>query len=79
VAIASASGEARELKIEFPEIPGAPLPMRRLSIRTPAPLATNEDSEQVAVVEEPVVVLGHGIAVHLPAYGFAVLLPEEHP
>ena len=77
VAIASAASEAREIKLQFPEYRGTPVPSRCLVLRAPSPTATNEESEQVTIAPQPISVAGRLIGLKLPPYGLAVLLPKE--
>jgi hypothetical protein len=74
--VASSASEPRDVQIEFPEIRGAPLPARCLTLRSSSPLDTNEESERVTIANEPIVAAGRVIRVHVPAYGLVVLLQE---
>jgi hypothetical protein len=76
VVLASASAESRELRLEFPATNGA-MPTRCLQLRAADPLATNETDEQVTLTQESVAPVNRIITLRLPAYGLAVLLPEE--
>jgi len=77
VAIVSSAAEPREVTLQFPATPAAPLPTRHLSLQAPEPLFTNEERERVTIGEDPVTPEGRSIKVHLPAYGFSVLVPKE--
>jgi hypothetical protein len=77
VAIASAAARPRDVRIEFPDIHDVPLPSRRLTLRASSPLATNEESELVTIASDSIAAAGRVITTHLPAYGLAVLLPED--
>jgi hypothetical protein len=78
VAIASSASGPRDVTGEFPELRDVRLPARCLTLRSPGPLATNEASEQVTIAQEPIVVTSRRIKLRLPAYGLAVLLPEQN-
>jgi len=74
--IVSARETPLAVDVIFPSTPTAPLPTRLLRLDAPSPWATNEDSEQVRIVEEPVRSDGSQISFRLPPLSLMVLIPQ---
>jgi Glycosyl transferases group 1 len=75
VAIVSSSPAERSVRIEFPQGDNAPLPVLCFVLKSASPIATNEESEQVTIAQQPAAISRHSVTLVLPAYGFAILLP----
>ncbi|MBI3795411.1 MAG: hypothetical protein HY268_00365, partial [Deltaproteobacteria bacterium] len=73
-AVVSASAEAREVSLAFPAASCA-LPHSLLRLDAPSPDATNENDEQVRIVEEPMPSSGTTLRFTVPPWGLVVLLP----
>ena len=73
-ALVSAADRPVTVLIEFPALPAAALPARRLQMAAASPFSTNEEEAQVRVVEAPAVRIGREVTVTLPPYGLAALV-----
>lgn len=73
----SSTLQPASVEIRFPaDLPG-PLPARQLTLAAGDPWATNEDQENVRVVDAPITANGRVVRVSLPPVGLTVLLPPE--
>ncbi|MEP7338944.1 MAG: hypothetical protein ABI977_14510 [Acidobacteriota bacterium] len=76
-AIVSSSAIEQTVSISFPTAPAQALPLSLLRLEARELWATNENANEVRIVEEAVKPNGTTISFRLPAYGLAVLLPRE--
>jgi len=76
-AIVSSSPIEQTISISFPGNSATALPRSLVRLQTSEPGATNENANDVRIVEEAVEMNGATISFRLAAYGLAVLLPRE--
>lgn len=74
LAVVSSAPQAQDVAFE---VPGSePLPTHVYEIAADRPDSTNEDSEEVRIVEEALRVSGRTVTISAPAWGLAVLTPR---
>jgi hypothetical protein len=76
-AVVSAAAYPRTVTIHFPSAGAGELPQRLLRLDAAGPDSTNETSEEVHVLAEPVTQQGSAISIRLPAWGLVVLPPPQ--
>jgi hypothetical protein len=76
-AIVSSAPSEQNVIINFPTGTALTLPHSLLRLQAQGPLTTNENANEVRITRESVAPQGVRISFRLPAYGLAVLLPEE--
>ena len=79
LALVSSSPQSQDATISLPDGGGAPLPSHMYEIAADAPDSTNEDGDEVRIVEDPVRISGRTIKVNVPAWGLAVLISQALP
>lgn len=75
--VLSSDLQPTSVEIRFPADLPAPLPVRQLTLAAADPWTTNEEQENVRVVEAPITASGRVVRVSLPPVGLTVLLPPE--
>jgi len=75
-AAVSAKAEAQRLIVQFPK-PTDKYDWRLLRLDSPSPVADNEDSEEVKMIEEKLPAQTDAISITVPAYGFVILYQSK--